>query len=100
MTLEEKAKLLSNLLWDTNQNVNEIWPVYEGTVEKIGYIDKTFLFKRTLESYSWFTVLELFPIHEVKIRLTKELILKLRSQSLQKKYLFLHDLLQRIDIKN
>jgi hypothetical protein len=92
----DKVKLLSNLLWDTKQNVNEIWPVYEGKINGIGHIDKTFLFRRALESYSWFTVLELFPLQEVKIRLTKELIFKLRSPSLQKKYLFLHGLLQRI----
>ena len=92
----DKFKLISNLLWDTKQDVKEIWPVYEGKINGFGHIDKTFLFRRALESYPWFTVLELFPIQEVKTRLTRELIFKLRSPSLQKKYLFLHDLLQRI----
>lgn len=91
----KQHRLISQLLWDTQLNADDVWPVFDGQKDAIGHVDKSFLFRRCLESYSWFTVLELFTIQQIKMLLTKEVIAKLRSKSLQKKYSFMYEHLQR-----
>lgn len=93
--LSRKHQLIAQLLWDTSFQVQDVIPVLEGKVSNVGYINKSFLFKRSLESYSWFTLLELFTINEVKQLLNQEIIHELRSKALQKKYTFMYDFLQK-----
>ncbi|MCK6612008.1 MAG: hypothetical protein L6Q78_13320 [Bacteroidia bacterium] len=90
-----KYQLIAQLLWDTTLQVNDVLPVLEGKKEAVGHVDKKFLFKRSLESYSWFTLLELFSIQEIRQLLNKSLIGQIRSRSLQKKYIFMYEFLQR-----
>lgn len=90
-----KERLISQLLWDTQLSGADVLPIFEGKRDAIGHINKSFLFRRCLESYSWFILLELFSIKEIKMLLTKEVIAKLRSKSLQKKYAFMYEYLQR-----
>ena len=91
----KQHRLISQLLWDTQLNADDVWPILKGENEYIGHVDKPFLFRRCLESYSWFTILELFSVQEVKRLLTKEVIAKLRSKSLRKKYTFMYEQLQK-----
>jgi hypothetical protein len=93
--MSTKEELIAKVLWDTNLGTKDVMPLLEDKVDQVSYLNKSAIFKRCLESYSWFTLLEIFSIEEVKQLLTKDLIAKLRSRALQKKYLFLYEYLQR-----
>ncbi len=90
-----KQNLLKQLLWDTNISLEDVSAVLTNERQRVGSFDKKKIFSKCLESYSWFTILEIFTIHEIKELLTEEVISKLRSKSLQRKYLFLHEYLQQ-----
>jgi hypothetical protein len=89
------SNLLTQILWDTNVSVDDIKAVINNKMERVGSYDKKKIFSKCLESYPWFTLLEMFPIQDIKELLSKEIIKGLRSKSLQHKYLFLHEYLQR-----
>ncbi|KAF0238183.1 MAG: hypothetical protein FD181_1391 [Prolixibacteraceae bacterium] len=54
------------------------------------------LFLKIIESYPWFTVVQLFNPTEIKHLLTDQVINKLRSPSLRQKYEFVQKRLQQI----
>jgi hypothetical protein len=89
------SNLLKQILWDTNVSSEDITAVINNKMERVGSYDKKKIFSKCLESYPWFTLLEMFPIQDIKELLSKEIIKGLRSKSLQHKYLFLHEYLQR-----
>jgi hypothetical protein len=95
MTQSRKIKLISQILWDTQLSVEEACLILDDKILTVGHINKSFIFKRCLETYSWFTLLDLFSLQEIKHLLTSEIIIKLRSKALQRKYFFMHDLLQK-----
>lgn len=95
MTETRKLKLISQILWDTQLSSEDVCLILDSKKDFVGHVNKNFIFRRCLESYSWFTLLEIFSLQEIKDLLTIEIISKLRSKSLQRKYFFMHDLLQK-----
>ena len=89
MTGNKRHKLISQILWDYNISVSDIEKVLSGKQEKAGHLTKSMIFQRVIESYSWFTVLELFSPSEIQQLLSNEVIKKLRSESLRKNYEFI-----------
>lgn len=94
--MPSKKQYIAQVLWDTNLTTEQVMPLLENKVEKVLHLDKSTLFKRCLESYSWFTLLEIFQKEEIIRLLTPEVIASIRSKSLRQKYLFLHEYLQRV----
>ena len=64
--------------------------------EKAGHYSKTDIFKKIIESYPWFTILNILPVEAVQKLLSDELIQKLRSDSLRSKYTYVKSRLQSI----
>lgn len=92
----EKRELLEKLMWDYNFPPEELEAVLEGRKLQIGHYTQSTLFQKIIETYPWFTVMELFPPKDIRQLLTKDLIQKLRAPSLRKKYEFVYERLQEV----
>lgn len=84
----EKNKLLSRLIWDYNIPADDIVAVLKGEKSRAGHYSREMLFRKLLESYSWFTIIQLLTPAEIQQMLTPQVISKLRSASLRQKYEF------------
>jgi hypothetical protein len=91
----ERQKLLRQLLWDYSISSEEIEAVLTGEKESAGHFNREMIFLKLIESYSWFTVLQLLTPTEIKHLLTNKVISKLRSPALKKKYEFVQKRLQQ-----
>jgi len=96
MEKTEKKRLFKQIMWDYNIPPEDIEAVFEGKQTHAGHYTRDTLFLKLLESYSWFTILQLFPINEIQDLLTSSTISKLRSKSLRKKYEFVQQRLLEI----
>lgn len=92
----EKNRLLNQILWDYNIPAEDIEAVLKGKKKLAGHFTREMLFQRMLESYSWFTIIQLFTPIEIKYLLTSQTISKLRSPSLRQKYEFVQKRLHQI----
>jgi hypothetical protein len=81
--------LLRQLAWDYNIPAGDLLAVIQGRKESAGHYSQSKIFKKILESYSWFTVLQLFTPAQVKELLTDDLVKSLRMPSLQQKYAYI-----------
>jgi len=96
MTLLQKKILLQQIIWDYNIPVDEIEEVLKGHKQMTGHYTRSMLIRRLLETYPWFTLIDMFTPEELKIMLDNDVIKTLRSPSLQKKYEFVQKRLQEI----
>ena len=96
MEKEKKRELLKQLMWDYNIPVEKLEAVLEGRELHAEHYTRPLLFQKIIETYPWFTVLQLFTPEEINDLLSKDLINKLRVPSLRKKYEFIHRRLQAI----
>jgi hypothetical protein len=91
-----KRELLKLLMWDYNIPAEELEEVLDGRKLNAGHYTRSGLFKKIIETYPWFTVLQLFTPEEIYYLLTDDVINKLRTPSLRKKYEFIHKRLQEV----
>jgi hypothetical protein len=96
MNREDKLKLLNQILWDYNISGEEIEAVLNEETSTAGHYNRGMIFQKLLESYSWFTIIQIFTPGEVQNLLTIDVIKKLRAPSLQKKYEFVRKRLHEI----
>jgi len=96
MEQPEKYKLFRQIMWDYNIPVTDIEALLSGRKEIAGHYSRKTLFKKMLESYSWYTILQIFTPVEIKRLLTDDTINRLRTPSLKKKYGFVKKRLQEI----
>jgi len=92
----EKNKLLNQILWDYTVPFEDIEAVLKGEKKIAGHYTREMIFQKMLESYSWFTIIQLFPANEIQNLLTTKVISKLRSPSLRQKYEFVQKRLHQI----
>jgi hypothetical protein len=96
MEKEERIKILNQILWDYTISVEDVDAVLRGDIKQAGHYNQEMIFLKILESYSWFTILQLFNPNQIKHLLTNQVINKLRSPSLRRKYEFVQKRLQQI----
>ena len=96
METKEKNQLLNQILWDYNIPIEDIDAVLKGKKKLAGHYTREMLFQRMLESYSWFTIIQLFTPIEIQYLFTNQAISKLRSPSLRQKYEFVQKRLHQI----
>ncbi|MFA4839853.1 MAG: hypothetical protein WC703_10315 [Candidatus Neomarinimicrobiota bacterium] len=92
----EKIFLMHSLMWDYSISAEQCLEVLEGTREKAGHYTASTLFKKLVESYSWFTILKILSPERIVQLLTDQTIQSLRFQSLRLRYEFIRNRLQRI----
>ena len=93
-TYQEKISLMKGLMWDYSIEPEICLDVLEGKREKAGHYTEATLFKKLLESYSWYTVLSILPPERILHLLTDKTISSLRFKSLSERYEFLRSRLQ------
>jgi hypothetical protein len=95
LTREEKIKLMKPLMWDYKYSYEECLEVLEGKRKTVGHYTEETLFRKLLESYPWFTIINLLPLERIMELLTEQTIQKLRFDSLKKHYAFIKTRLQK-----
>ena len=96
MEQQEKSRLFRQIMWDYNIPVEDVEALLSGKKDKDCHYSLETLFKKMLESYSWYTILQIFTPEEINILLSDDIIKGLRSASLRKKYNFVRQRLQEI----
>ena len=96
METAERNTILKQILWDYAISAEDIDAVLCGEMKQAGHYNQEMIFLKILESYSWFTILQLYSPTQIKNLLTSQVIKKLRSPSLRKKYEFVQKRLQQV----
>jgi hypothetical protein len=96
MNYDQRIKFFRQLLWDYNFDVKDIEVFLAGKTNHLGHYSKEKLFKKMLETYSWFTILQIYSPVEIKELLTDKVINDLRMPSLRKQYMHVKKRLQQI----
>lgn len=91
-----KEDSYSQLMWDYNIPSEKIDKLLSGEIEFAGHYNRESLFKKMLESFPWFTVVQLVGIRTIREILTEEVIEKLRTPALRSKYTYVRKRLQEI----
>ena len=86
---------MRSLMWDYNIPPEHCLEVLEGKRKKAGHYDEDTLFRKLIESFSWFTVLGILPQERILELLSIEKIKKLRFKSLTNQYEFIYQRLYR-----
>jgi hypothetical protein len=94
MKKAERLKYFSQIMWDTSIAPEEALKVFDGKRSKVGNYDRSTLFRRFLESYPWYTIIQLFSYTQIAELLTDEVISKLRSDALKQQYTYVRKRLQ------
>lgn len=94
-TYEDRISYMRSLMWDYNIAPEHCLEVLEGKREKAGHYTEATLFRKLLESYRWFTILEIIPPERILDLLTDNVINNLRFKSLSERYAFIRKELQR-----
>ena len=92
----ERKNILHQLMWDYNIPSENIDDVIKGKKISAGHYTREMIFQKMIESYPWFTILQLYTPAEIKTLLTSKTITKLRSPSLRLKYEFVQQRLQEV----
>jgi len=87
---EKKLELMRSLMWDYNIPPEHCLEVLEGKRKNAGHYDEDTLFRKLIESFSWFTVLGILSPERILELLSLEKIQKLRFKSLTKHYEFIY----------
>ena len=96
MDTAKRNTVMKQILWDYSISAEDIDAVLRGELKQAGHYNQEMIFLKILESYPWFTILQLFSPIQIKYFLTSEVIKKLRSPSLRLKYEFVQQRLQQV----
>lgn len=95
-TKDRKLELMRGLMWDYHYPPEHCLAVLEGKREYAGHYDEKKLFRRLLESYRWFTIIQLLPLERINELLTDDVIASLRFESLKTRYEFIKKRLPKL----
>ena len=93
---DNKIEKLRFLMWDYPISAQECYDVLLGTQQTIGHYDSEKLFRKLLESFSWFAILDILPIDRIRELLSDEMIKSLRNERLRERYGFIKDKLSKL----
>jgi hypothetical protein len=91
----EKGNLLARLMWDYQIPGEHVLDLLEGNRETAGHYTVETIFRKLLESYSWYTILAILGPERVLQLLTDRTIASLRFKSLSQRYEFIRTRLQK-----
>ena len=89
MTSRNKDMYYKRLMWDYNIPIEDVRAVLLGEKEKAGHYDAHGLFKKTIESFSWYIVKEIIPLPRIKELLSDFDLSTLRDKRLAEHYAFI-----------
>jgi hypothetical protein len=91
---DEIKKYLTKAFWDVYIDPDELYLLLTGEIDQSGHITKERLFRRLMETYSWYQILEIVPGDKLESMLNEQIIEQLRSKTLQKRYATLAEILR------
>ncbi len=89
MLKDSKESYYRRLMWDYNIPPEDVGAVLLGEKEKAGHYDAHGLFKKTIESFSWYIVKEIIPLLRIKELLSDFDLDTLRDKRLAEHYAFI-----------
>jgi len=84
------------LMWDYSIPAEDVRAVLLGEKEKAGHYDAHGLFKKTIESFSWYIVKEIIPLPRIKELLSDFDLNTLREKRLAEHYAFIGSELEEL----
>jgi hypothetical protein len=91
----EIKQYLSKAFWDVDIDPGKLYHLLTGQLNQADHITKERLFRRLMETYSWYQILEIVPADQLNSLLDEELIGTLRTKTLQKRYAALAEILRK-----
>ncbi len=91
-----KDLFYKRLMWDYDIPAQDVRAVLWGEKDKAGHYDAQGLFKKAIESYSWFIILDLIPLPRIKELLTDFDLTTLRDKKLTERYAFIKTKLEEL----
>ncbi len=85
---KEIRKLLKPILWDYSIDPCDLYDVAAGIKDEVGGFNREKALVRMLERLSWYDLIRLFGVDDLKSLLEPEIIGKLKSDILRDKYEF------------
>lgn len=89
----EKKRLLSKLSWDLDIKAEQLFQLLNGEIENIDGIDKSFLYRRLLTTYDWYTLLKLVPNEKYNQMLDDSVLDGLFPKELKEKFIYVRRVL-------
>ena len=83
-------------MWDYNLPVDKIDDLMSGKIERLGHYNREMIFKKMLETFPWFILLQLIDVKVIKELLNQDIIKKLKSPALRENYFYVRERLQEI----
>ncbi|MCX6254829.1 MAG: hypothetical protein NTV31_10180 [Bacteroidia bacterium] len=96
MNKKERHTIFQQIMWDYNISAVDVEAVLQGKRDTAGHYDKQAIFVKLLESFSWFTIVQLFSPVELRQLLSDDVVKKLRFKTLRTKYEFVQKRLQQL----
>ncbi len=92
-TEEEIKKILKQINWDTPHSADDFYKVFTGEVERVGGVDKNYIYHKILNGYNWYTVIKIIPKEKLQEVLSEEVVKRLFPQPLRDKYRYVRSVL-------
>lgn len=92
---KDEISMFKNIIWDYDFEIDDLQELISGKKKSIGHYSKELIFQKLLESYSWFTLLTIFPPEDMLQILNSLNLKKLRTKSLVNNYEYIQSRLQR-----
>ncbi len=83
-------------MWDYDISPADMEALLKGKTERAGHYTRKQLFAKLLTGLPWFTIIQLFPVENVKELLTDEVINSLWPDSVKKQYEYVRKRLQEV----
>lgn len=80
------SSILDHLLWDYNISSEEAYQVLIGEKERAGHYNANSLFKKLIESFPWYAIMDILPLVRIKELLDQQDLSKLRFPDIRKRY--------------
>lgn len=96
MTSRNKDMYYKRLMWDYNIPAEDVRAVLLGEKEKAGHYDAHGLFKKAVESFSWYTVMDIIPLARIKDLLSEFDLTTLRDKKLTERYVYIKNKLDEL----
>ena len=93
-TYKQKLDLMKGLMWDYNIPADQCLDVLEGKQLNVEHYNEVTLFRKLIEAYPWFTIMDLLSKERLLDLMTDQAIHSLRYKSLTTHYEFIRSRLQ------
>ena len=95
LSIEEKKKLLSQLYWDTEIDVDYLFDILDGSRSPKTERDLSNLYQRLLNTFDWYTLLKLIPKKQLRNALGDNILNRLYPKDLCQRFKYAKNILSK-----